>query len=98
MIGDHGNYDMQSLMLSMKFDLMQRFTNLSLSFCPLLLTESGKLDEAAAINPAEEPTIGAEGGAYSNGDVLLDDMDIDEDLFGAEADIDNELEELDLED
>lgn len=57
--------------------------------------ESGKLDEAAAILPDEEPTLGAVGGAEAaleNGA----DIDIDEDLFGDEADID--LDQIDLED
>lgn len=65
-----------------------------LSFC-LSIDESGKLDQAAAILPDEEPTLGAIAaaeGALANGD----DIDIDEDLFGAECDI--ELDEIDLDD
>ncbi|XP_030832320.1 zinc finger CCCH domain-containing protein 15 [Strongylocentrotus purpuratus] len=57
--------------------------------------ESGKLDQAAAILPDEEPTLGAIAaaeGALANGG----DIDIDEDLFGAECDI--ELDEIDLDD
>ncbi|XP_054756052.2 zinc finger CCCH domain-containing protein 15-like [Lytechinus pictus] len=59
--------------------------------------ESGKLDQAAAIVPDEEPTLGAIAaaeGALANGG----DIDIDEDLFGAEADIENELDQIDLDD
>lgn len=56
--------------------------------------ESGKLDQAAALIPEDDGTLGAS--ALANGDDL--DIDIDEDLFGAEADIENELEQIDLED
>ncbi|XP_072180806.1 zinc finger CCCH domain-containing protein 15-like [Diadema setosum] len=64
--------------------------------------ESGKLDQAAAIIPEDDPTLqaiaAAESALANGGEAVLDDVDIDEELFGAEADIDKELEAIDLED